>query len=310
MMHRKALTVMELLVIVTVIVILISLLAVALLSAREATRKVTCSSNLRDLGLALQNYEAAFRCMPLSGYGWSAHSRLMPYLGEEQRYAKIQFGVSYEDAINEPHVAVPRLLICPSDPETTSSENRWAANYLGIAGGGVAPAAERSGLLISYDRRGDVVRFSSVADGLSNTLAFTEAMAYMGRRVEGSIIRKGIIYKTSRRFALPEELSPFREECFNSELGNTARLGLGSYWPDPSIGVTRICCIYPKQPRNCLNGRSFSSAMLAPSSAHSQLLLCVFADAHVQSLSDDISEEVWQALATRNGREQIAMPVD
>jgi prepilin-type N-terminal cleavage/methylation domain-containing protein/prepilin-type processing-associated H-X9-DG protein len=87
---RQGFTLVELLVVMTIIGMLVSLLLPAVQSAREAARRTQCQNNLSQIGLALLNYESAIQCFPPGGlinaskqYGHSWWVRIMPYVEED-----------------------------------------------------------------------------------------------------------------------------------------------------------------------------------------------------------------------------------
>ena len=121
--RRKAFTVLELLVVTAIIGILIGLLLPALMAARESARRLQCTSNLHEIGLAVQQHHDAAKHLPqawkssadgMSGYGWAV--ALLPYLEERDLGSAVNVHLTVADARNETsRNARVELMQCPSD---------------------------------------------------------------------------------------------------------------------------------------------------------------------------------------------------
>jgi prepilin-type N-terminal cleavage/methylation domain-containing protein/prepilin-type processing-associated H-X9-DG protein len=136
---RRAFTLIELLVVIAIIGVLIALLLPAVQAAREAARRAQCTNNLKQIGLALHNYESANGCFPPSckslntfvsppvitfnDTGYSVQTRILPYIEGGVLYNAINFYVEYNDASGcnwTGTAAVVNTFLCPSTTRTSN----------------------------------------------------------------------------------------------------------------------------------------------------------------------------------------------
>ena len=201
---RSGFTLVELLVVIAIIGVLVALLLPAVQAAREAARRAQCSNNLKQIGLAMLNYEDTYKCLPpgrvgcdgdgsnqCNGYnsgagtlGWSGFVSTLPFLEQSALFNKIDYapvpwGVTggWDNATNMEVVSArPKFIVCPSDnskpflDNQPSSGKKAATGSYGLCGGSLGPP---NGGGIKHLNTGVFVyrscfRLADVTDGTSN----------------------------------------------------------------------------------------------------------------------------------------------
>jgi prepilin-type N-terminal cleavage/methylation domain-containing protein/prepilin-type processing-associated H-X9-DG protein len=190
--ERGAFTLVELLVVIAIIGILVGLLLPAVQAAREAARRMGCSNNMAQIGLATHGYEFAAEHLPSgtineSGpirdepigqhFSWTVH--ILPHMEQQALYQSIVRTQSLYAPVNlKARQVVIASYVCPSSPQQFSEVEpgvrlgvtSYAACYNDIE----APIdTENNGVFFLNSR----LKFSQIADGSSNTIFFGEKVS-------------------------------------------------------------------------------------------------------------------------------------
>ncbi|WP_254508811.1 DUF1559 family PulG-like putative transporter [Anatilimnocola floriformis] len=195
---RVGFTLVELLVVIAIIGVLVALLLPAVQSAREAARRTQCLNHLKQLSLAVLNYESSHGRLPMNtgSTGYSPHARLLPFLEQGNLYDLLDFsqptytGPGGSQVPNAAYLSVfdkvVPMFMCPSDPAprvytvplgSPAQPYRFAGNNYMLSTG--------SGAGTNYDDRfqtdgvvftGSALRLADVVDGTSNSVLAAEAI--------------------------------------------------------------------------------------------------------------------------------------
>ncbi|MEX0792595.1 MAG: DUF1559 domain-containing protein [Pirellulaceae bacterium] len=209
--HKSGFTLVELLVVIAIIGVLVALLLPAVQQAREAARRMSCSNNLKQIGLGLHNYHDTFRSLPYGGIGQFRTSWLfaiLPQVEQSAVHEKFDWinGMAYADGPNAPLLDrwTPDFVWCPSSVATRINvradytHRPSTASYVGISGASASATdatdptglnrciagsqgyACANGLLVANMTLG----LKDAVDGLSSTIIVAEQSA-MGRTSAG-----------------------------------------------------------------------------------------------------------------------------
>jgi prepilin-type N-terminal cleavage/methylation domain-containing protein/prepilin-type processing-associated H-X9-DG protein len=317
---KSGFTLVELLVVITIIGILISLLLPAVQAAREAARRMQCANNLKQIALALHNYHSANGSLPVGSYNccWGTwHLAAFPHLDQQNAFDSYDHRKYSSDSrywstqnrlVNGKRWSI---LTCPSDTPCTNNlgivEHNYAANngntgYLNTPAGwnSSPPVADYAGVKYGggpfimsgggpqlgesqYPQDAIVVSFDAIFDGLSNTLLVAE----IRQGANGSSDYRGMTSWGPGSF-FTTYLAPNSAQPDVAQ--NSGYCGHG----DPD---------FPCSPTSHSASQPMAMAARSRHPGGVQAALC---DGSVRFISNNILLSVWQAIGTTRGNEAIS----
>lgn len=319
---KRGFTLIELLVVIAVIAILIALLLPAVQQAREAARRSQCKNNLKQLGLALHNYESTHRVFPPGGLGfpyvWSAHAHLLPYVEQDSLKHLLNYDVppllafntgghdaakvGQNDAAGQTRIP---LFVCPSDGDGVPGSVYGAVSYPACAGSGQNGSASSDdgsinnadGIIFSRSKIG----FRDVTDGATNTVAFSEHLLgdWQNSAPSAGDYERRVVELSMGTQTTPAACDPASAPVWSGQRGAKWINGhladtMYNHWLRPNADLP-----------DCHNG-FHNYALTSARSAHDGGIQVVLVDGSCRFVSESIDLSLWRALGTRNGCEVVS----
>jgi type II secretory pathway pseudopilin PulG len=295
-------------VVITIIGILVGLLLPAVQAAREAARRMQCTNNLKQWGLAMANYESTNGVFPFGILQGSAGISLgvdgdgdtgdgsfrrqtyvvslWPYLEQMNLYSEWNFRYSFFTRNHSKNTELAQVKVpvyfCPSDRQGTYKDqwtNCTRGNYVLNWGYCDFLQKEPVGFQIGPFSKSKQFLASDIKDGLSNTM-------FMGEIIQ----------------AANDTEIDFRGHFFCDDVGSAQFMTF--YTPNSGIDTTVCLGANPNDPAPCKWGSG--PVYVSARSRHPGGVVAVFGDGSVHFASDSVAIDVWRALSSKDAGEPVS----
>jgi type II secretory pathway pseudopilin PulG len=288
--RRSGFTLFQLLIVLAVLAILLGLLLPAVAKVRQAAARAQSSNNLKQMSLALHNYaDSQPRPMFPSGLdanGFSAITKLLPYVEQDQLYKTIDLNKPFDDKANaEARKAQLKLLQSPLDPVTVVKDGWGATSYLFND--------------LAFPARANAAFPASFTDGTSNTILTAETLKGDGGTRAVTVQRQIVLLDKDALKDLKEDAGvKYFKDGKNVSGDRCASWMNGHFLQTTFNGRLRP---NDERPDVSCAGEGGVSAIRMPGS----VVLVGMADGSVRSVSAKISHETWKAAITPAGGEVL-----
>ncbi len=313
----RGFTLIEVLVAIGILALLIALLMPAVQAARESARRLGCQNNLKQIGLALANYETTHRVNPFGVGGggppgyvprWSAHSQILPGLEQGWLFNSLNFsGIpwDHQEPFSWPNTTALSVRIatflCPSDTDQII-DSLGHNNYRGSAG--TQPydlqkdSPDKTGRNTGVFWYQSAVGTSAIRDGTSLTAMASERC--LGVPAHPDILAD--YYVTAPSIPACSRATSELTPRYVNEVEWS-----GGRWGDGDMFYTRYHSIFPPNRPSCNFGSDDwnGQIIVTATSRHPSGVNLMLADGSVRFVKDTIDSRIWQALGTIAGGEVV-----
>lgn len=318
--QRHAFTLIELLVVIAIIAILISLLLPAVQSARESARRAQCVNNLKQLSLAVANYESSIGCMPPAGIlvvgqpfeSFSVHARILPYIEQNSlaNSLNLDLGINSQTTFTQVKVS---SFICPSEINAVvkigTLTSHFPLNYGVNIGTWLVYDPGRMQFGNGAFGINAALPMAAITDGLSQTIAFAEVKAYQPALKDGG---------RPTGFNIPPPRNPTEMEVFGGTFtdkwshtewssGMVLQSGFTTTFPPntliPCSNSGRLYDIDFTASRLGMSTVNQTYVVVTSLAYHPGSVSVSLLDGSVRNVKNSVAHTVWRAMGTRNGGE-------
>lgn len=294
---RSGFTMLELLISIVVFTILVAVLMPAIQSIQESGRSATCRNNFRQVNLALQQYVTTFRQFPKTrNASGSSFVVLLPYLEKRELYDAITGQATKK--LDREFYASPAVFKCPNDPVACAyAQGCSFGENTGVCVSEVRNHTEEGrkydGIFLGNTEE-TLVTPASISDGLSNTAAYGEILAFPRPNADRKIYTRRVDMKGC--FSAEDQATRCRLSDYPLITTPMAR---GTTWRFASMEMNQYVHALPPNIKEC---------RFVPNSAstHNSTAYSALCDGSVRLISSSIDEKIWQALGSRNGHEAVS----
>lgn len=299
---RQGFTLVELLVVIAIIGILVGLLLPAVQAAREAARRMSCSNNLKQLGLAMHNYHDTYNMLPygqrsdwdsISGKRHSGFVGMLPFMEQQPLFNQISadgfMPVPWDGGYQPFLTEIPNFR-CPSDRERQGGIGK--TNYMFSRGDSAWDHNDwagngNRGLRGMFTGASRQFGFKDVTDGLSNTLAMSErTLGQAGQNVldGGTVLNLGSNFRDNNPSECLAQVGPGKR-YLGTALGHWA----GLRWTDGAPAFTGCTTVLGPNTASCTqNAWDGEDGIYEPMSRHPAGVHGLMGDGAVRFITETI----------------------